>query len=60
MIELFKKFFIPYVFNDVKIYLSIVTVFFFTLIYSFCENNEFHGWIDSSKYVDTDERKFKK
>ena len=58
MIELFKKFFIPYVFNDVKIYLSIVTVFFFTLIYSFCENNEFHGWIDSSKYVDTDERKF--
>lgn len=58
MIELFKKFIIPYVFNDVKIYLSIIAVFFFTLIYSFCENNEFHGWINSSKYIDTDEKNF--
>lgn len=47
MINLFRKVLIPYVFNDKKIYLSFISLIFFTILYALCNNDEFHGWIDT-------------
>ena len=58
MIQLLKKFIIPYIFNDKKIYLTIISLLFFTIIYSYCENNEFHGWIDTSRFRTKIEKNF--
>lgn len=60
MINLIQKFLIPYVFNEVKIYLAIISVLFFTLLYSICENDEFHGWVDTKKIRSNEEKKFLK
>ena len=58
MIQLFKKVLIPYVFNDVKIYLAVISVLFFTLMYSICENDEFHGWVNSKRIETTARQKY--
>lgn len=58
MINIIQKFLIPYVFNEVKIYLAIISVLFFTLLYSICENDEFHGWVDTKKIRSNEEKKF--
>lgn len=58
MIQLFKKVLIPYVFNDVKIYLAIISLLFFTLLYSICENDEFHGWVNSKRIETTARQKY--
>jgi len=58
MINVIQKFLIPYVFNEVKIYLAIISVLFFTLLYSICENDEFHGWVDTKKIRSNEEKKY--
>jgi len=58
MINILQKFLIPYVFNEVKIYLAIISVLFFTLLYSICENDEFHGWVDTKKIRSNEEKKY--
>jgi len=58
MIQLFQKLLIPYVFNDVKIYLFIISVLFFTILYSFCGDDEFHGWIDTEKLKVNEQKKY--
>ena len=58
MINVIQKFLIPYLFNEVKIYLAIISVLFFTLLYSICENDEFHGWVDTKKIRSNEEKKY--
>ena len=33
------------IFNDKKVYLFIISLFFFAILYSLCNKNEFQGWI---------------
>ena len=47
MINLIKKILIPHIFNDKKIYLTLISLIFFTILYALCNNDEFHGWIDT-------------
>lgn len=58
MIQLIKNIIIPYVINDVKIYLAIISLLFFTLLYSICENDEFHGWVNSKQVETSAKKKF--
>ena len=60
MINLIKKFLIPYIFNDKKIYMSFISLIFFTILYALCNNDEFHGWIDTEEVKPNIEQNFTK
>lgn len=58
MLNLLRKFLIPYVFNDKKIYLTIISTLFFTIIYSFCSDDEFQGWVETSLNINKFEKDY--
>jgi hypothetical protein len=58
MINLFKKILIPYIFNDKKIYLSFISLIAFTIFYALCNNDEFHGWVDTEEIKPNIEQNF--
>ena len=58
MIELIRKYIVPHILNDKKIYLTFIFLLFFTILYAYCDDNEFHGWVDTARFRTNIEKKY--